>query len=270
MKGLFFLAWILMGWASYAVLLASAQTNTINDSVSLSPVSLLTKLPANLPASLMIAEKAPPSRGTPPGKEGTGSRGDCLEKANTPPITRIIGAHQSRFTVSDRPTIWIYLPYTTKDASSGEFSLQDGDTEIFRDRIQLPSQPGIVGIRLPNKIAALKVDREYRWYVDINCSGSGAESDSQTPASLTGIVEKKLVSGELQQDLQIAKSSLDRVLVYGKYQIWYDAITELAQLRLQEPNNSLYRKVWVELLNNQDINLGYISQQPIVMNMVFE
>lgn len=259
-----------MGWTSYAVLLASAQTSTINDSVSISTVGLLTNLPANLPANLMMAEKAPPSRGTPPGKEGTGSRGDCLEKTDTPPITRIIGANQSRFTVSDRPTIWIYLPYTTKDASSGEFSLQDGDTEIFRDRIQLPSQPGIVGIRLPNKIAALKVDREYRWYVDINCSGSGTASDSQTPASLTGIVEKKLVSGELERDLQTAKSPLDKVLVYGKYQIWYEAITELAQLRLQEPNNSQYRKVWVSFLNDKDINLGHISQQAIVMNAVFE
>lgn len=256
-KGLFLFLWVLVSWASYSIILpAWAQKEVSNNQ------------PSQAQINLTPVEKDPPRRGTPPGKEGTGSRGDCIYKQDKPPLTRIVGSNQSQFTVKDYPTIWVYLPYTAQEATNGEFSLQDGDIEVYRTRLKLPTQSGIVGISLPSTIAALKVGKEYRWYFDINCSRHVSSDNSPTPASVTGVVQRKLISLELERDLKTAKIPLEKIFVYVKHDIWYEAITELAQLRLNEPNNFTFKKVWVELLNTEKFGLGKISQEPIVVNMI--
>jgi Domain of Unknown Function (DUF928) len=256
-KGLFLFLGVLVSWASYSIiLLAWAQTEVSNNQVSQAQMNLTP------------VEKDPPRRGTPPAKEGTGSRGDCIYQQDKPPLTRIVGGNQSQFTIKDYPTIWVYLPYTAQEATNGEFSLQDGDIEVYRTRLKLPTKSGIVGITLPSTIPALKVGKEYRWYFDINCSLNVSADNSQTPASVTGIVQRKLISVELEKGLKTAKTPLENIFVYAKHDIWYEAITELAQLRLNEPNNSTFKKVWVELLNNDNFGLGKLSQEPIVMNMI--
>lgn len=256
-KGLFLFAWVLVNWASYSIILfAWVLTEVGNNQVSQAQINLTP------------AEKDPPNRGTPPGKEGTGSRGDCIYQQDKPPLTHLVGGNQSHLTVKDYPTIWVYLPYTAQEATSGEFSLQDGDIEVYRDRLKLPTKSGIVGITLPSTIPALTVGKEYRWYFDINCSRNVSADNSPTPASVTGVVQRKLISVELERDLKTAKTPLEKIFVYAKHDIWYEAITELAQLRLNEPNNSMFKKVWVELLNSEKFSLGKISQEPIVVNMI--
>jgi Domain of Unknown Function (DUF928) len=256
-KGLFLFLWVLISWTSYStILLAWAQNEVSNNQ------------PSQAQLNLTSLEKDPPKRGTPPGKEGTGSRGDCVSKQDKPPLTRIVGSNQSQFTVKDYPTIWVYLPYTSQEATNGEFSLQDGDIEVYRSRLKLPTKSGIVGISLPSKIPALKVGKEYRWYFDINCSRHVSGDNSQTPASITGVVQRKLISVELERGLKTAKTPLEKIFAYAKYDIWYEAITELAQLRLNEPNNSTLKKAWLDFLNTKNFALGEISQEPIVINMI--
>lgn len=256
-KGLFLSMWILASWASYSIIVpAWAQKGVSNNQLSQTQMNLT------------LVEQDPPRRGTPPGKEGTGSRGNCISKQDKPPLTPIIGSNQSQFTVKAYPTIWIYLPYTAQDAINGEFSLQDGDTEIYHTRLKLPTKSGIVGINLPSTIPALKVGKEYRWYFDINCSHNVASDNSSTPVSVTGIVQRKLISEELERDLKIAKTPLEKIFVYAKHDIWYEAITELAHLRLNEPNNSNFTKAWVQILSNKNFGLQTISQEPIVGNLM--
>jgi hypothetical protein len=256
-KGLFLFLWVLVNWSSDSIIL-----------LALLPTEVSNNQPFPAQINLTQVEKDPPNRGTPPGKEGTGSRGDCISQQDKPPLTRIVGGHQSQFTVKDYPTIWVYLPYTAQEASNGEFSLQDGDIEIFRTRLKIPSKSGIVGVSLPSNIPALKVGKEYRWYFDINCSRNLSSNNSSTPASVTGIVQRKLISVELERDLKTTKSLLEKVLVYAKHNIWYEAITELAQLRLNEPNNLTFNTVWVGFLNNENFSLGKISQEPIIINII--
>jgi Domain of Unknown Function (DUF928) len=256
-KGLFLFLWVSLSWDSYSII---------------SPAWAHTKVSNNQPSQAQISstpvEKDPPSRGTPPGKEGTGSRGDCIYRQDKPPLTRLVGnSNQSQFTVKDYPTIWVYLPYSAQEATNGELSLQDGDIEVYRTSLKLPNKAGVIGINLPSTIPALKVGKEYRWYFDINCSHNGADN-SPTPASITGVVQRKLISVELEKDLKTAKTALDKIFVYAKYDIWYEAITELAKLRLGEPNNFIFKKAWVELLNSEKLGLGRISQEPIVVNMI--
>lgn len=209
-------------------------------------------------------QKDPPDRGTPPTNEGTGSRGDCLSKQNKPPLTRLVGSPVSKLTVNQRPTFWMYTPLTRQDAPFGEFSLQIGDNEVYRTRFELPIKPGIVSINLPPTAPSLTVNKSYRWYIDIQCPNSEKPQDSSTPASLTGEVQRVTLSPQLVNELNTAKTSLERIKIYAKYGIWYETLTQLAALRLNQPQNCTLNKVWVDLLSQPEIGLEKIAQEPIV------
>ncbi|GAB1543422.1 hypothetical protein NUACC21_60960 [Scytonema sp. NUACC21] len=206
----------------------------------------------------------PPDRGTPPANEGTGSRGGCFDKQNKSPLTRLVGSDRLKLTVNQHPSIWAYVPYTRQDAPSGEFSLQDGDNEVYRTRFQLPPTPGIISISLPSTAPPLVAGKKYRWYFDINCSSSKALGELATPASLTGLVQRVAPSLALETDLKAAKTPLERVNIYAKYNIWFETLTELAQLRLKEPQNDTYSKAWIELLSQPQVGLEKIAQEPII------
>ncbi|MEM9509679.1 MAG: DUF928 domain-containing protein [Cyanobacteria bacterium P01_E01_bin.35] len=206
----------------------------------------------------------PPNRGTPQSSEGTGSRGDCLDKSSLPPLKSLGGKTNLKFTTSERPTFWVYIPYTRSEASYGEFSLQDGERDIYRTRFQLPTKPGIVGVSLPDTAVPLNVGRQYRWYFDINCSVSASSDYSATPASLTGIIERVNLSDNVARELNTTSNSLNQVASYAKHGIWYDALTELAQLRLQQPENPDFKQAWDKLLSDRYVNLAKISSEPIL------
>jgi hypothetical protein len=204
----------------------------------------------------------PPSRGTPPSREGTGSRGDCLYQQNSPGFTRLVGSDPLKFTVKEHPTVWIYVPYSSAEAPVGEFSLQDDENEIYRTQFQLPkATPGIVGIVLPSTLPPLAVGREYRWYVDITCPRSSS-SGTATPASITGVVERIAINRELEQALKMA-TPVERVRAYANHGIWYETLTELAQLRLQNPQNPSLEQAWIQLLSDQNIGLVNVAKEPI-------
>ncbi|WP_158441862.1 DUF928 domain-containing protein [Pleurocapsa sp. PCC 7319] len=221
------------------------------------------KISFNPPAQL-----EPPNRGTPKSNKGTGSRGDCLYNSYLPQLQSLAGKNYLKFTTSDRPTIWVYLPYTKNEAPYGEFSLQDGDKELYRTRFQLKTKPGIMGIKLPSTVESLKVGKSYRWYVDINCSNSLSKDDFSTPASLTGMIERVAYSQDFRREIQkTASKPLNQIATYAKHGIWYDALTELAQLRLEQPDNSILKQIWNQLLSDQHVNLEEISSAAFLGNV---
>lgn len=224
--------------------------------------------PFQLQISFIPANTEPPDRGTPPASEGTGSRGDCFYKQDMPPPTRLVGSHPLKLTFEKYPTFWVYVPYTPQEATDGEFSLQDGDSEVYLTHFQLPATPGIVGISLPPTVPPLAVGKEYRWYFDINCPRSPSSDESAAPASLTGLVQRISVSAQLERELNAAKTPLQRIATYARHGIWYEALAELAQLRLHEPKNPMLQKTWIELLSDRTVDLAKIAQEPIVGKVI--
>ncbi|MUG93262.1 DUF928 domain-containing protein [Scytonema sp. UIC 10036] len=251
LKGLLILSWVICSWNLVSIP-SQAQTQIITNNTSQSKIRFIP--PYN----------DPPDRGTPPTNDGTGSRGDCLAKKNKPPLTRLAGSHNLKLTVQERPTLWIYVPYTSNEVNDGEFVLQNGDIDVYRTRFKLNATPGIVSVSLPSDLPPLAVGKEYRWYVDINCPSATSNSESLTPASLTGVVQRVSASPELQKELSAAKTPLERIAVYAKQGIWLETLTELAQLRLKEPQNTNLQNVWKDLLSAENVNLGIIVQEPIV------
>jgi hypothetical protein len=166
-------------------------------------------------------------------------------------------------TVSEYPTFWVYVPYTPDETTSGEFSLQDGEEDLYRTPFQLPTSPGVVSITLPKTVPPLQPGREYRWYVDINCP-SLKPSRNPTPASVTGMVKRIALPATLAQELNIARTPLQRAASYARHAFWFDTLTELAQLRLKHPQDQTVRQAWVELLSDRGDWLKQIANETIL------
>ncbi|MDJ0706814.1 MAG: DUF928 domain-containing protein [Leptolyngbyaceae cyanobacterium MO_188.B28] len=205
----------------------------------------------------------PPDRGTPRAPHGTGSRGDCIAHSEILPLTQLVGNRGLDLTVSEHPSFWVYAPYTQTEIAAAQFSLQEGDAEIYRTDIQLLTTAGIVELALPTTIPPLEVDKDYRWYFDITCPQSDP-ADEASLTTITGMVRRVAPSAALESELAIAQSPLEKIHAYAENQIWYETLTELAHLRLSDPDNLELETLWKDLLSDPNIGLGNLSEAPIL------
>lgn len=195
-------------------------------------------------------------------REGPGSRGECI--ATDLPMTPLVGYPDLKLTVSDRPTFWVYVPYTSEQVTSGEFLLRDENLkDLQRIPFKLPQTPGVVRISLPYTTPPLEVGKLYFWSFEVSCP-QASSSDEPTPASVRGSVERISISPAMGSQLNSANSILETIEIYAENGIWYDALTDLATLRINEPDNLLWMELWIDLLGSDEINLDSIAREKIV------
>ncbi|NEO61641.1 MAG: DUF928 domain-containing protein, partial [Moorea sp. SIO4G2] len=113
---------------------------------------------------------------------------------------------------------------------------------------------------------SLKVGQTYRWNLEINCPSTELSNQFPTPASVTGLVRRVAQSPDLERELNGANTPLERIAAYGKHHIWYDTLTELAELRLQDPQNMTLETAWIKLLTDQSF-VETISKTNILGNL---
>ncbi|WP_083492774.1 DUF928 domain-containing protein [Lyngbya aestuarii] len=182
-----------------------------------------------------------------PEAEGTGTRGGNQYLTTQIPLTVITGQSSSlSLTASSHPTFFVYVPYTSTEVSYGVFSLYDQQTkqEVWNVVFQLPQHPGIVSIPTPQHEKPLEVGKNYRWFFELNCVNNNITY--QEPMMVRGKV-KRVSSEGLEAELSIA-TPLEKVAIYAKQGLWYDAIGQLATLQQSYPQNSQLKTLWVELL----------------------
>ncbi|MEQ8995667.1 MAG: DUF928 domain-containing protein [Coleofasciculus sp. B1-GNL1-01] len=242
--------------------LSPAMAQVESSNTIFEPISIPSLLP-NLPGD--------DGNGTPTTDNGTGTRGDCEYTEGDLFLTRMAGGKNFQLTVSEYPTFWVYVPYGSDKVSSGEFSIQHGEDDIYRTTFKLPATPGIVSVTIPKTEKPLEIGKTYRWYFEISCPRSTQSPQSATrlaPASLTGFVRRVPQFPELEAELSQTQNPLERVAAYARHDVWYDMLTELAQLRLEYPNDSTLKSIWLELLGDERIGLKEIEQEPIVGSVI--
>lgn len=204
-------------------------------------------------------------------RQGAASRGgDCPNFKM--PLTALVPGEEADnksflgTTISEYPSFWIYLPQLASDIGSGEFVLQDEEgNDIWRTPITLPGKAGAISVKLPpNPEYALKPNLKYHWYFNIYCSPNQKSSVYFVDAW----VQRVTLTPELQQQLNNAESQ--KYKVYIANNIWYDAITNLGELRrnnsgVGEATPKEYRvfvEDWTKLLKS--VNLSELAPVPIV------
>lgn len=210
------------------------------------------------------ADQQFPDDGDPTGRRrgGTSRRGDCPNLKT--PLTALVPGEETNkksflgTTISEYPSFWVYIPELASDIRSGEFVLQDQEgNDIWRTPITLPGKPGAISIKLPqNPQYALKPNLKYHWYFNIYCSPTQKSSVYFVDAW----VRRVTLTPQLQQQLNNAKSQ--KYKVYIANNIWYDAITNLGELRRNNSGDRAFVEDWAKLLKS--VNLSELAPASIV------
>jgi hypothetical protein len=204
----------------------------------------------------IVAQKFP-DNGIPTGRRrgGTGRKYGCPEFK--PPITAITPGEDTSnksflgFTVAKYPIFWVYLPPLPENISTGEFILQDEkNNDIWRTTFTLPKS-GMMGIPLPRKPQyALKINNQYRWYFKVNC----LPSEKPEYIFVDAWVQRMAFTPQLQRQLQ---QTSQKYTVYRANNLWYDSLSDMAQLRRKYPNNQAIAQIWHNLL--KDVGLEELA-----------
>jgi hypothetical protein len=165
-------------------------------------------------------------------------------------------------TIAQHPTFWFFVP-ATSPSTQLEFSLQnEREEDIYRTSVPTPSQPGTIGIKIPTSQQPLQPNRNYRWTLKarVPCGTS-----TPNRVYVDGWVTRVNLPGVSLQ------SNSDS---YAQNGLWYDAVTGLAQQRLQKPNDLQLEQDWSDLLESGDLqssdllesrNLKSIAKQPLLL-----
>jgi hypothetical protein len=161
-------------------------------------------------------------------------------------------------TVSERPTILVYLPAST--AKEMVFSLKDeaGNLKYQQTLPVTAGTAGIVAIKLPAAAPALEVGKNYQWFLALKIDGSLSPN---TPY-VDGWVQRTQPDAELAATLRHS-DALKRATALGAKGVWYDCVATMAMLRATQSNHVGLSKDWADLLAS--VGLQDITKAAIVL-----
>jgi hypothetical protein len=159
-------------------------------------------------------------------------------------------------TISERPTILVYLP--ASNAEEAVFSLKDeaGNTQ-HQMIIPVVLKAGVIAVKLPADAPALAVGKNYQWFLALKVNGTLGPN---TPY-VDGWIQRIQPTAELTTAMQ-QKDALKLAAAFGKNGVWYDCVATLATLHTGQPNNATIIKQWEELLSS--VSLNDIATVPLV------
>ncbi|MEA5601646.1 DUF928 domain-containing protein [Nostoc sp. UHCC 0252] len=161
-------------------------------------------------------------------------------------------------TVSERPTILVYLP--ASNAEEAVFSLKDeaGNTQ-YQMTIPVALKAGVMAVKLPADAPALAVGKNYHWFLALKLDG---QLSPNTPY-VDGWVQRIQPNAELATAMQ-QKDALKLATAFGKHGVWYDCVETLAALHSAQPTNVTLSKQWEELLSS--VSLKEIVTVPLLVS----
>lgn len=181
---------------------------------------------------------SPPQPSIPGSRRGGGCDGGDM------PLTVLASRKYVAQTVSRRPTFAWFVP------DSRPFEVEFTITEITTGgkkgkevlAMSLQSSPGIMKLSpFSNDAPGLEVGKVYFWQVAILCDSDSSENAIVDGASIE-VVE---IPTTVQSKLNKAVDSLEKVNIYGKAGLWYDALSEALKVakasKLGEVGSSLLK-----------------------------
>ncbi|MGB7443489.1 MAG: DUF928 domain-containing protein [Coleofasciculaceae cyanobacterium] len=190
---------------------------------------------------------------------GTRVRGLLPLTALVPVIEETSGDTQSQsvigLTTEQYPTFWFYVPYKITANNKLEFVLEDekGNQVYQTSFTPLASTPGVIGVKLPSTAAPLEVGKPYRWYFKTYLNENSA-------LAVNGWVQRVSLNESLKKKLGQSQAG-EKPAIYAAEGIWFDALTNLVQLRRNNPENIIFKAEWNRLL--KDVDLEAVAQEPL-------
>ncbi|AFZ59486.1 DUF928 domain-containing protein [Anabaena cylindrica FACHB-243] len=168
----------------------------------------------------------------------------------------IVPNNSPSLTMSSHPKFFVNVPkiepkfIESPDGKlKGEFRLivQANYEEIYQTEIPI-SDEGIIEINLPSNVLGLEVGKDYEWVFVIFCNAD----DHFESINVGGLVRRVEPSAKLISQLKRA-NPLQTAVIYAKNGIWVEAISTLAQLRRESPQDLRLIAYWRSLLKSVDL-----------------
>lgn len=217
-----------------------------------------------IPTLWEAKEYLPPSEiGAPSHRSGAGTRNprqNCQVTGKN--LTALLPSNNFGVTEKAHPQFFVYMPALSSEENSipVEFLLetQDGQ-DIYQTRFNSDGKAGILAISLPNHagVSPLEVDNNYKWSVSLICDSDERSMDIAVEGWVRRVKLDSTLNNQLRQ-LSLSK----RVELYAEAGVWHDALASLAQLRLDNPDDSEVAAEWNKLLSA--VGLNEFSQESII------
>jgi hypothetical protein len=241
--------------------------------------------------SVWSIEFTPPNRGAPENLIGAGTRfsnelgvtrsGSSPNPQAIPvivngqalpcPFTVLVpkwGSDNYSLTIDPYPTFFVHVPAVenaflsfrlSRDvADSADLTSNPNDRLVYDIHFPTNGQDGTFGIKLPKFARPLEVGETYTWTTTLDLP---PDLESETPYILEGRIERFEPENVLTEELARATPE-QKVELYAQSSLWYDALKEIADLRLAYPNNPRLVTEWVELLTS--VGLDEIAEKPLL------
>jgi len=202
----------------------------------------------------------PPDDDQPLTSSGGGSRGrNCPGDATeaSPYLIPVVPQDFAGLTTQTRPSILVYVGET--HASKAFFSIKDDQQQNhYYTSLDLPPEPGIIRINLPEDAPELGIDQNYSWYFALMCN---EQLRPDSPLVAGQIKRVALDPSVLSPALDEENPLVNQAVLYSEAGIWYETANILATLRQAEPDNRAIAQAWENLLTTA--GLEAISKKPI-------
>jgi hypothetical protein len=201
----------------------------------------------------------PPDRGAPERTAEGGTRGCGTYRRGQKPLTALTPRNAMPLTLAENPTFYWYVP--SSGPQTLEFELVEGDNEenvVYQSKIQI-LQGGIISHSLPlNESTILDPGKSYHWYLKMVCDASDRTGD----IVVDGWIERIEADESIALELKKAETLSNRAAIYAREGIWHDALSTLAQLRQDNPEDTVLFARWQQFLSS--VELGEFAPEPLV------
>lgn len=200
----------------------------------------------------------PPDVTAPSNRQGGTHRGNGQCPAGLS-ITPLVPTSNIGLTLTDSPTFFVYVPQT--DAPIEFTLLSEKEDELIYETGFKVDKPGIVGVKVPpgDKSKSLEAGKRYVWSFSMICDTQDRSAD----LVVKGWVQRVEKQANIQNDLQ-KSDPMAKLNVYAQNGIWYETLSDLAELRSQTPSDSILTAEWNKLLQSQ--GLDSVATKPLVQS----
>lgn len=200
-------------------------------------------------------------------RRGGGSRGICQADK---PLTAIAYAESTTteelgvtstservgsLTTQAAPTLLFYIPQPIEESEESAISLivkNSRNDVLFQGEVTGETDGnGIISVPMPT---SLEANEPYHWFLTLECD----ESESTT---VDGWVERRTTSEDLSRTFSQANAR-NRVALYANYGFVQDSLSELAALRLANPDDEILAQEWRGFLNT--LGLTDLTDAPLL------
>lgn len=211
-------------------------------------------------AEARIAFQAPAGL-TVPGRRVAGASRTTLCTSKNDHLTAIVPKSNIGLTTQANPVLFFYVPPSSQ--SELELVVQDEKEKqkFVKQHYKQSGNGGVVAI--PINKTSLEVGKQYRWSFSVICNARERSKDLFVQGGI------KRISPNPQLATKLKSATLNsRVNLYAQAGIWQDALTTLAQLRSERPNDPQLKADWNELLTAEGVNLEQVSAQLVTQPLL--